>query len=267
MAAVRADVQVPLELVVAVVRAALRAGVGMRPPARLRLGQVLVLDRDVDPAGHGQRDLRPPSPGAGYSPRAAEKPGDRLDVGGVGPRPVTPAPRTSERRATSRSSASARASGSPSGLRHEHRDLVRVEHVDVDRDVDAVGAVERAARRRPRPCGARSRAMNASSGGSRLRAPTSATSSRRRPRRRRSAMRSGMPHSLPDGELSGVFRSPCASSQTTREPAVPRRRGPRPRRRGRSSSRRGRAAAPGRSAASAKRLLGERALSTTAASG
>ena len=52
------------------------------------------------------------------------------------------------------------------------------------------------------------------SGGSRSRAPTSATSSvRTLPSS--IAMRSGMPHAFPDGDVSGVLRSPCASSQTT----------------------------------------------------
>src|SRR5204862_256803 len=56
--------------------------------------------------------------------------------------------------------------------------------------------------------------MNSSSGGSRLRAPTRTTSAESIAPES-SSIRSGMPHWLPEGELSGVFRSPCASSHTT----------------------------------------------------
>ena len=56
--------------------------------------------------------------------------------------------------------------------------------------------------------------MNSTSGGSRLRAPQRTTSSA--PTIPWSMIiRSGIPHSLPDGEVSGVLRSPCASSQIT----------------------------------------------------
>ena len=56
--------------------------------------------------------------------------------------------------------------------------------------------------------------MYATSGGSRLRAPTSATSlGATEPAS--IAMRSGIPQALPDGDVSGVLRSPCASNQTT----------------------------------------------------
>ena len=52
------------------------------------------------------------------------------------------------------------------------------------------------------------------SGGSRFRAPTSATSCGcTEPSS--IAMRSGMPHAFPEGEVSGVLRSPWLSSQTT----------------------------------------------------
>ena len=40
-------------------------------------------------------------------------------------------------------------------------------------------------------------------------------------------MRNGMPHRFPDGDVSGVFRSPCASIQTTAEPVDPPREAPR----------------------------------------
>ena len=62
-------------------------------------------------------------------------------------------------------------------------------------------------------------AMNSTSGGSRLRAPTSATSCGCTSPAS-IAIRNGMPHSLPDGELSGVLRSPCASNHDDGQPLV-----------------------------------------------
>src|SRR5205085_4965338 len=50
------DPEVRVELVVAVVRLAARAGVGM-PAAALGLGCLLVLDGDVDAAAHGRAEL------------------------------------------------------------------------------------------------------------------------------------------------------------------------------------------------------------------
>ena len=52
VAALGADPEVLVELVVAVVRAAARARVGVAPVSQL--GRVLVLDVDVDPAVHGE---------------------------------------------------------------------------------------------------------------------------------------------------------------------------------------------------------------------
>ena len=49
--------------------------------------------------------------------------------------------------------------------------------------------------------------MYSSSGGSRLRAPTSATSSTSTAPESIN-IRSGIPHRFPDGEVSDVFRSP-----------------------------------------------------------
>ena len=66
-----------------------------------------------------------------------------------------------------------------------------------------------------RPCAGRSSAMNASSGGSRFARADERDVGRRRRRPTSISIRSGIPHWLPDGEVSGVFRSPCASSQTT----------------------------------------------------
>ena len=61
--------------------------------------------------------------------------------------------------------------------------------------------------------------MNASSGGSRLRAPSSVTSFGSTSPASIS-IRNGMPQALPDGDDAGVLRSPCASIQTTADPAV-----------------------------------------------
>jgi hypothetical protein len=56
--------------------------------------------------------------------------------------------------------------------------------------------------------------MKTSSGGSRLRAPMSATFSGSTVPES-TTIRSGMPQTFPDGDVSGVFRSPWASSQTS----------------------------------------------------
>ena len=79
-------------------------------------------------------------------------------------------------------------------------------------------------RRPPRPAHSRSpvAAMNSFSGGSRLRAPTRTVSSGETVPES-SSMRSGMPHGFPLGDVSGVFRSPCASNQTTPSRSVARR--------------------------------------------
>ena len=90
----------------------------------------------------------------------------------------------------------------------------RIQHVDVERDVDRGGALERRADR----LGAEPHARHADE----LLLGRVERRGRRRARRRRGStvsesmiMRSGMPHSLPLGEVAGVFRSPCASNQTT----------------------------------------------------
>ena len=99
----------------------------------------------------------------------------------------------------------------PVRLGHEHRGLGRVEHVEVERDVrrvDAVRAPARASRRCPSRPGTRPLAGR---GSVRRRA--------QRPRdgrrRRRAASAAASPTGSPDGEVSGVLRSPWASSQTT----------------------------------------------------
>ena len=58
MTTVLADPKIPLELVLAVVRAAGRARVRMRLLVLRLLGQVLVLDRDVDPRASHLVDYR-----------------------------------------------------------------------------------------------------------------------------------------------------------------------------------------------------------------
>ena len=107
----------------------------------------------------------------------------------------------------------------PVRLRHEDRELARLEGVAVERDVDRVGALERGSTANS-PVRMPAAAMNSTSGGSRLRAPTSATCSGSTAPAS-IAIRSGIPHALPDGDVSGVFRSPCASIQTTARHSSP----------------------------------------------
>ena len=91
----------------------------------------------------------------------------------------------------------------------------------------------------------------ATSGGSRLRAPTSAASSAATTPAS-SSIRNGIPQRFPDGDVSGVLRSPWASIQTTAEPVDSPRDARAPRRRACSSTRRGRSA----SRAGPRRSLG-----------
>ena len=92
-------------------------------------------------------------------------------------------------------------------------DLARLERVDVERDVDALGPSSAASSssasvRRP------IEAMNSRSGGSRLRAPSRiASCGSTAPESR--ITRNGVAQRFPEGELSAVFRSPCASIQTS----------------------------------------------------
>jgi len=201
IAAVRADVERRRELLVAEVRAAARAGVRC-----LRSGSgcgfLCSIETSIRSAmkrestlGRGPARLR----GARFS-----------HVVGCGTKPVTPKPSTCVRSATSASS-SELVEEQPVRHREEGEAVVRVEHVPVECDVRAVRALERPPD--PAPPSARPvRAMNSSSGGSRSRAPTRATSLTATAPSSIS-VRSGMPHGLPDGELSGVFRSPWASSR------------------------------------------------------
>ena len=176
--------------------------------------------------------------------RAAQRPAEAAKPASVvgsasGASPVSPRPATAGARRDRAERRFDVLDRRPAGERHEARDDARLEDVDVERDVDA--------RRLRRARGSRSSSIPCAatyscSGGSRSRAPTSATSpARTLPSS--IAIRRGIPHSLPDGDVSGVLRSPWASSQTT--PIRPcRARGRGSRRRASSSSRRARAAAP-----------------------
>src|SRR5439155_14635460 len=113
MPTVRAHPERRLELVVPIVRGALRARVRVLLPRRL--WDVPMLDGDVDPGGHATDEFRLTRPSASYSPRArvslesgATFPGSKLA-------PVRPAPRTVVLPAVFRSSRSASSSESPSG--------------------------------------------------------------------------------------------------------------------------------------------------------
>src|SRR5205823_4063743 len=99
MAAVRADVERLLELVVSVVRFALWARVRMT--FALRLGCALVLDRNVDSARHGATEFRLPPPEPGYKPSAAASRPITARFTESGVPPVKPAPTTAPRAATS----------------------------------------------------------------------------------------------------------------------------------------------------------------------
>ena len=103
---------------------------------------LLVLDRDVDLVGGGHlRHLRPASPTDGYRPAAVAS--RATSPASASPRnPVSPSP-ASGRFATIGGASPPPRRGRPTGLRHEHRELAGPQHVAVERDVDAVAAVER----------------------------------------------------------------------------------------------------------------------------
>src|SRR5207244_11275369 len=113
MAALTADVQRLLELVVAVMRLAFRARVRMSLRL-LRLGCTLVLDGNVDAARHGTVEFRPPPPGSGYKPSAAVRRWITDTFAASGVAPVMPAPITVLLPARARRSLSAPSTASPS---------------------------------------------------------------------------------------------------------------------------------------------------------
>ncbi len=125
------------------------------------------------------------------------------------------------------------------GLGDENVDLARIEDVQVECHVGGSTCRERSVER---VVDARPRAMNSTSGGSRFRAPTSAASSAATTPLSR-IIRNGIPQRFPDGEVSGVFRSPWASIQTTAEAIESPRRARTPRPRACSSTRRARSVA------------------------
>src|SRR5206468_2302366 len=113
MAAVRAHPEGRLELVIPVVRSALRARV--RVLLSRRLWDVPMLDGDVDPGGHGTDEFRLTRREASYRPKAPAS----LESGPTFPdsklEPVNPAPRTLVRLAISPRIRSASVSERPSG--------------------------------------------------------------------------------------------------------------------------------------------------------
>ena len=126
---------------------------------------------------------------------------------------MTPIPAIVVRPARSRRSRSISSGRRPIGLRDEHVDLARVEDVEVERDVGRVGAGERPVERVVDPVPLDELDLR------RIEIPR--TDERRvlcRDTPPSSSMRNGIPHRFPDGDVSGVFRSPCASIQTTAEP-------------------------------------------------
>ena len=196
--ALGADPEVRVQLVVPVVRAAARAGV--RVLLRRRLGRLLVLDRDVD-LGVGHRGIldlafraRVTAPVS--QTQSGREPGELRLVRRIGTSPVKPRPAIRVRAATSRSSSSSSSRRRPVRLRHEDGELARLDRVAVERHVDGVGALERPLDRALAGAGRPLDSMNSTSGGSRLRAPTSATCSGSTAPSS-STMRSGIPHALP----------------------------------------------------------------------
>src|SRR6266508_6500683 len=114
VAALRADPVSLLELVVAVVRVALRARVRVALAVGRRR-RLLGLDGDVDPLGHGLVDLRPGRVAGGYRPSAASRRVTGSTFLGSGRRPVTPAPAIRALAAKLRSSASTWSNVGPPG--------------------------------------------------------------------------------------------------------------------------------------------------------
>src|SRR4029077_9613235 len=109
----RADPERRLELVVPVVRGALRARVRM---LSRRLWDVPMLDGDVDPGGgHGTDEFRLTPTVSRYMPMAAASLASGATLPGSKPAPVKPAPRTGVRFAISARIRSASSSESPSG--------------------------------------------------------------------------------------------------------------------------------------------------------
>ena len=160
------------------------------------------------------RVLDPDAPSA-VTGRAPRKPRSGSSLRGVGDETGEAGAETGLRpRRSRRNVSTASSSVIPPGSGMNDATSVFVEAVEVERDVDAVDLARARASTASLPVWMPAAAMNSRSGGSRSRAPSSATCAGSTAPASR-IIRSGMPHSLPDGELSGVFRSPCASTQTT----------------------------------------------------
>ena len=179
---------------------------------RRRARLVVGLDGNVD-LGH-VGELRP-GPGVRLRSRSEPERGgealELLDVRRVGSEAgEADADELAARRAPRRSCSSSSSVGPPgSGMKTASSS--GSSDVAVEGDVDGVGPVEQRAGVAADP-GRRDELL--------LRRIEVARADRGRRRRRRpcprsSSVRSGIPHSLPDGDVSGVLRSPCASSQST----------------------------------------------------
>src|SRR5436190_2747516 len=210
VAAVRTDPERRLELVVPVVRLAL--GTRVRMLFARRLWDVPVLDGDVDPGRHELSSLDSPHRRPSYSPRAAAKAESGSMFDGSKVSPVNPAPSTFVRPATSARIRSISARDGPPGSGMK-TDISDGSSTSTSRATYVQPTPSSACATPSSPMGSPLARMNSSSGGSRFRAPTSATSEGSTAPES-SSIRSGIPHWFPDGELSGVFRSPWASSQT-----------------------------------------------------
>ena len=142
--ALGADAEVERELLVPVVRATPRARVRMALRRRLRL-RPLVLDRDVNAVGLGHlRHLRPALREGGYRPTAATRRAMTV-VSASGRKPVTPIPASGAGADDSAQHRFDLVDRHPAWLREERGEPPRIEHVDVERNVNGVRV-----RRRPR---------------------------------------------------------------------------------------------------------------------
>ena len=176
------------------------AGAGVRVwrlAVRLRR-RLLVLDRDVD-ARLARRDLRS-RPVRARAPSPTERPQARWRVVSGEPGEACAAERSRLRDTPQKGSTSS--SVGPPGSGMNTASSPGPQHVG-----------SRATYTRSAPSSARSNpssmpvsARNCCSPGSRLRAPTSATSSGSSPSR--AACAAALPQALPDGDVAGVFRSP-----------------------------------------------------------
>ena len=141
-------------------------------------------------------------------------------VGRVATSPVKPMPAIRVLAATSAQQLFDLREAEAVRLRHEDGELARLDRVGVERDVHRVGTCERTLDRPVSRMDA-ARVDELDLGRVEVARPDRARRASRRRRPSSSSMRSGIPHALPDGDVAGVFRSPCASIHTTARHSSP----------------------------------------------